>query len=311
VTQSHGAPEGLAEPPGAFTVVRDRKGRVPAMKPAWHEVVASLETSLARGSQGSHATNGGNVGNGGTGASRLSTGALVIPRGLPVTWHDPVTDRAEPAPPPVTAPPGRAELLASLERRMNREEEGIAVALVDLDGFKSLNHAHGHAAGDQALAATLSRLQGAVGSGLVARFGSDEFAVLLGGVETTAALGIADRLVAAVAEPLSLGGTTVRLGSSVGIACRTGSHARPEDLIRDADRALSRARTLGGNRSAVHDPATSGRPLALAELEVALRRALDTDEFREHYQPIVSVKGGQVAGFEVHLWRRSAVGRRR
>ena len=92
----------------------------------------------------------------------------------------------------------------------------------------------------------------------------------------------------------------------MGIACRSASHARPEDLIRDADRALSRARTLGGNRSAIHDPATSGRPLALAELEVALRRALDTDEFREHYQPIVSVKGGQVAGFEVHLWRRSA-----
>ena len=65
---------------------------------------------------------------------------------------------------------GRAELLASLERRMNREDEGIAVALVDLDGFKALNHDHGYAAGDHVLAATLARLQGAVGSGLVARF---------------------------------------------------------------------------------------------------------------------------------------------
>lgn len=302
MTQSHGAPEGLAEPPGAFTVVRDRKGRVPPMKPAWHEVVASLETSLARGSHRSHAPNG---------SSRLSTGAVVIPRGLPLTWHEPMADRAAPAPPATTAPSGRAELLASLERRMNREDEGIAVALVDLDGFKALNQDHGYAAGDQVLAETLTRLQGAVGSGLVARFGSDEFAVLLGGVETSSALAIADRLVAAISEPVSLGGASVRLGASVGIACRAASHARPEDLVRDADRALSRARTLGGNRSAIHDPATSGRPLALAELEVALRRALDTNEFREHYQPIVSVKGGQVAGFEVHLWRRAGTGRRR
>ncbi len=278
------------------------------MKPAWHEVVASLETSLARGSHGSHASNGSN---GTNGNSRLSTGAVVIPRGLPMTWHEPMADRPAAAP-AIAAPSGRAELLASLERRMNREDEGIAVALVDLDGFKALNQDHGYAAGDQVLAATLVRLQGAVGSGLVARFGSDEFAVLLGGVEMPAPrLAIADRLVAAVSEPTSLGGASVRLGASVGIACRTASHARPEDLIRDADRALSRARTLGGNRSAIHDPATSGRPLALAELEVALRRALDTDEFREHYQPIVSVKGGQVAGFEVHLWRRSAAGRRR
>ena len=272
------------------------------MKPAWHEVVASLETSLARGSHGSNAPDGVN------GGSRLSTGSVVIPRGLP--WHEPMAGRPSPAPSPAV-PSGRAALLASLQRRMNREDEGIAAALVDLDGFKALNQDHGYSAGDHVLGVTLTRLQGAVGSGLVARFGSDEFAVLLVGVEANTALAIADRLVAAVSEPVSLGGASVRLGASVGIACRAASHARPEDLIRDADRALSRARTLGGNRSAIHDPATSGRPLALSELEVALRRALDTDEFREHYQPIVSVKGGQVAGFEVHLWRRSGTGRRR
>jgi diguanylate cyclase (GGDEF)-like protein len=260
---------------------------------------------MARGPHGSHSSNGAN---GSNGTSRLST-SVVMPRGLPLTWHEPVPDRAAPAPAPT--PSGRAELLASLERRMNREDEGIAVALVDLDGFKSLNQDHGYAAGDHVLATTLARLQGAVGSGMVARFGSDDFAVLLGGVEPGTALAIAERLVAAVSEPVSLGGVSVRLGASVGIACRTSAHARPEDLVRDADRALSRARTLGGNRCVVHDPAASGRPLALAELEVALRRALDTDEFREHYQPIVSVKGGQVAGFEVHLWRRSAGARRR
>jgi diguanylate cyclase (GGDEF)-like protein len=274
------------------------------MKPAWHEVVASLETSMARGAHGSHPSNGSN------GGGRIATGAVVMPRGVPLAWHEPMADD-RPTPPAAIIPSGRAALLTSLERRMGREDEGIAVALVDLDGFKALNQDHGYAAGDRVLAAMLARLQGAVGSGLVARFGSDEFAVLLGGVDPSSALAIADRLVASVAEPVSLDGASVRLGASVGIACRTAGHSRPEDLIRDADRALSRARTLGGNRSAVHDPATSGRPLALAELEVALRRALDTDEFREHFQPIVSVKGGQVAGFEVHLWRRSAAGRKR
>jgi diguanylate cyclase (GGDEF)-like protein len=275
------------------------------MKPAWHEVVASLETSLARGA---HGTNGGN------GKGRVTSTALAVPRNVPLAWHEPVGERAAaatPSPAPGPAASGRSELLASLERRMAREDEGIAVALVDLDGFKALNHDHGYAAGDRVLAATLTRLQGAVGSAVVARFGSDEFAVLLGGVDASAAGAIAERLVAAVAEPVSLGGVSVRLGASVGITCRTDAHARPEDLIRDADRALSRARTLGGNRVAVHDPATSGRPLALAELEVALRRALDTDEFREHYQPIVSVKSGQVAGFEIHLWRNSGLGKRR
>jgi diguanylate cyclase (GGDEF)-like protein len=270
------------------------------MKPAWHEVVASLETSLVRGA---HGTNGAN------GKARPSTAPVALPRNVPLAWHEPVADRASAT--PAASPSGRAELLASLERRMAREDEGIAVALVDLDGFKALNQDHGYAAGDRVLAATLARLEAAVGSAIVARFGSDEFAVLLGGVDAAAAGAIGDRLVAAVGEPINLGGATVRLGASAGITCRTPGHARPEDLLRDADRALSRARTLGGNRAAVHDPVTSGRPLALAELEVALRRALDTEEFREHYQPIVSVKGGQVAGFEVHLWRRSAPGRRR
>lgn len=270
------------------------------MKPAWHEVVASLETSLARGSQGTHPANG---------SGRLAK--IAVPRGVPLAWREALADRPAPAV-PSPSPSGRSGLLASLERRMNREDEGIAIALVDLDGFKVLNLDHGYAAGDRVLAATQTRLEGAVGSAVVARFGSDDFAVLLGGVEPSAAVAIADRLVAAVSEPISLGGVTVRLGASVGMACRSASHARPEDLIRDADRALARARTLGGNRSAIHDPATFGRPLALAELEIALRRALDTDEFREHYQPIVSVKSGQVAGFEVHLWRNSgAAGKRR
>ena len=269
------------------------------MKPAWHEVVASLETSIARGSNG------------------LATAPAVAPRpSLPMRWHDPVSDRPAPAaapapalqprPRPAAAVPTRAELLAELERRLARNADGLAVAVVDLDGFKAVNQDQGYAGGDQVLEDTLARLAAAAGpSGLAARFGSDEFAVVLDGVEPARALAAADRLVAAVSEPLAVGGVTLRIGASAGIACRADAHARPEDIIRDADRALSRARTLGGGRALAHDAALFGRPLAMADLETALRRALDTDDFREHFQPIVSVKGGQVYGFEIHLWRKS------
>lgn len=271
------------------------------MKPAWHEVVASLETSIARGSNG------------------LATAAAVTPRpSLPLRWHEPVSDRLAAAPPvsrprPAGGAPARGELLAEMERRLARNADGLAVAIVDLDGFKAVNQDQGYAAGDEVLEATLARLTVAAGpGGMAARFGSDEFAVVLDAVEPARALAAADRLLAAVSEPLAVGGVTVRIGASAGIACRADAHARPEDLVRDADRALSRARTLGGGRAVAHDAALFGRPLALADLETALRRALDTDDFREHFQPIVSVKGGQVYGFEIHLWRKSGgMGKRR
>ena len=117
------------------------------MKPAWHEVVASLETSLARGSHGSHPANGAN---GTSSNSRSLDGRGRDPSRATADWHEPMADRPAAAP-AIAAPSGRAELLASLERRMNREDEGIAVALVDLDGFKALNQDHGYAAGDQVL----------------------------------------------------------------------------------------------------------------------------------------------------------------
>lgn len=259
------------------------------MKPAWHEVVASLETSLARGSNG------------------LTTPA---PRPVAMRWHEPVADR--PAPRPRAAAATRADFLAILQQQMAGPVDGLAVVLLDIDGFKAINHEHGYAAGDRVLETTAARLEGAAGtSGSVARFGSDEFAVILTGIDAVRPLVSAEKLLAAIAEPLVLGGDPFRVDASAGVACRAETHGRPEDLLRDADRALSRARTLGGGRAVVHDATVSGRPLALSELEVALRRALDTDEFREHFQPIVSVKGGQVAGFEVHLWRRSTGGRRR
>jgi diguanylate cyclase (GGDEF)-like protein len=253
------------------------------MKPAWHEVVASLETSLVRGANGAAAS---------------------TPRPLPVRWREPAAERPVARPKP--AVPTRADVIAEIERRLAMRVEGLAVAILDIDGFKTVNQDQGYAVGDRVLELMLARLAGAAaGGGMAARFGSDEFAVVLEGVEPTAALAYADRLLAAVSAPMAVGGVGLRVGASAGIACRADAHVRPEDLVRDADRALSRARTLGGGRAVAHDPAASGRPLALAELEAALRRALDTDEFREYFQPIVSVKGGQVAGFEVHLWRRS------
>ena len=91
----------------------------------------------------------------------------------------------------------------------------------------------------------------------------------------------------------------------IGVALSKPSHSRPEDVVRDADRALQKAKALGKPGFQVFDSAMEGRAMSLAQLEAALRHALDREEFRTHYQPIVSVKGGKVAGFEVLLWRRS------
>ena len=86
---------------------------------------------------------------------------------------------------------------------------------------------------------------------------------------------------------------------------RAPHHARPEDVLRDAERAVGRARAAGKGRSEVFDPALDPRAATLSQLEAALRRAIDSEDFRTHYEPMVSVKGGQVSGFEILLWRRS------
>lgn len=263
----------------------------------WHDVVASLETSVVR---------------------RTSSSSPYPPESLPPAGETPALPDAtlfEAAfgSDPLTGRPDRRAVVARLaEAIAHRDGSEWAVAVIDLDGFQAVNYELGCPAGDDLLRATADRLRFAVRHGdLVCRFGSDEFAVLMGDVPGSSVRVMTERLLQAVSAPITLGELTICPQASAGVARLRDGHARPEDLIREAERALVRARTLGGGRCVVHDPSLEARALALADLEAALRRALDSEDFRNHFEPIVSAKGGQVAGFEVHLWRKSSAARRR
>lgn len=199
--------------------------------------------------------------------------------------------------------------VSQLRRALDGPAPGPAVLLVDIDGFKSLNFGLGWETGDRVLREIGQRLTATLRHGdLVARLGADEFAVLLEDADLPAATDVATRLQEAVSAQLDMGGFEIFPTACIGLAMRTDSHERPEDLLKDAERALARARAFGRARVEVFDPNLDARALTLWQLEVALRRAIDNVEFRTHYEPTLSVKGGQVAGFEVLLWRKTPTG---
>jgi diguanylate cyclase (GGDEF)-like protein len=200
----------------------------------------------------------------------------------------------------------RAALIDRL-RRSIANDASPAVLLIDLDGFRAVNYTLGWEAGDRLLDEAARRIADALRQDdVVARFGGDEFAVLLGPVDTGAAQQVASRIVDALAVPVELMGIEVCPSACIGVVVRTAAHGRAEDLLRDAERALARARVLGRGRVEVFDATLDARALTLWQLEAALRRALDNEEFRAHFEPTVSMKAGQVVGFEVLLWRKSS-----
>jgi EAL domain-containing protein (putative c-di-GMP-specific phosphodiesterase class I) len=140
---------------------------------------------------------------------------------------------------------------------------------------------------------------------LVARFGGDGFAVLLDQVENGQAAAIrGQRIQEALAEPFLFSGRELVTTASMGIALASRAHLRPEDILRDADTAFRRAKALGRDRFEVFDDAMQEREVALLETEMELRHALERGEFRLHYQPIVALRGGHIAGFEgLVRWR--------
>jgi predicted signal transduction protein with EAL and GGDEF domain len=226
----------------------------------------------------------------------------------------------------LTQLPNRALFMERLQhasrRRTRRPHYTFAVLFVDLDRFKTVNDSLGHPAGDQLLLEiarrmtqalrrddTVSRPAGAAGTdgdadvdNTLARLGGDEFTILLDDIrDPSDAVRIAERIQEAVAAPISLEGQEVFTSASVGIAVSTALHRAGEELVRDADLAMYRAKASGGARCVVFDVTMHERAVERLKLESDLRHALDRGELVLHYQPIVSLHDHRILGCEALL----------
>ena len=185
---------------------------------------------------------------------------------------------------------------------------GAAFALhcIDLDRFKEVNDLHGHPAGDALLKAVARRLEETVrSSDVIARLGGDEFAVIQAGAGSQAeAESLARRLIAAVGRPYQLQGHRIEIGATIGIALAPADGANPDDLLKNADMALYRAKADGRGTLMFFDTAMEGRLRARRLLEHDLQAALGAGQLELYYQPIVSLETRRVSGCEALIrWR--------
>jgi diguanylate cyclase (GGDEF)-like protein/PAS domain S-box-containing protein len=180
----------------------------------------------------------------------------------------------------------------------------FAVLFIDLDRFKVINDSLGHLNGDQLLIAIANRLELCIRSiDTAARLGGDEFTILLEGMQDVSdAIRVAERIQQELALPFELDGQEVFTTASIGIALSsTVDYEHPEDLLRDADTAMYRAKVSGRARYELFNSDMYANTLAKLQLETDLRRAIERKEFRVYYQPIISLTSGSILGFEALL----------
>jgi diguanylate cyclase (GGDEF)-like protein len=203
---------------------------------------------------------------------------------------------------PLTGLPNRSLLVDRLEqglRRTSRQDGCVALLFIDLDQFKTINDSLGHQAGDRLLVAVTARLSAFVRpTDTLARFGGDEFVLVCEVIDRAeAAVEIARRIGQALRAPFALDGDRVFVTASIGIAL-SDRRSSAEDLLRDADAAMYRAKETGRSRYELFDAHLRRQVVERMRLQTALQWAVERNELRVHYQPLVALGDGRILGFE-------------
>jgi diguanylate cyclase (GGDEF)-like protein len=191
----------------------------------------------------------------------------------------------------------------AVERARRNPDECFGVLFLDLDNFKAINDSFGHVAGDELLLEVSRRLTGCLRSlDMLARLGGDEFALLLENIrDPSDAARVAERLQASLQAPIRVGDDEAYTSVSIGIAVHGEADDHPQHLLRSADLALYRAKEQGRARFQVFDPRMHEVAVRRLRLETDLRRALERDQFRVYYQPVVSLDSGRIVAVEALL----------
>jgi diguanylate cyclase (GGDEF)-like protein len=216
--------------------------------------------------------------------------------------HDALTDLAN-----------RVLLNERLEQALARvrRDEMVAIHHLDLDQFKAVNDTLGHPGGDKLLKMVADRLRLLVReSDTIARMGGDEFAIVQIAADPTDATTLAQRIIGAISEPFDIGGHHAVIGASIGIAVGPGDGLSPDDLMRNADLALYRAKGDGRGTFRFFEPEMDLQMQARRVMEQDLRKALPAGEFELHYQPIVNLVNNEISGCEALIrWNHPTRGR--
>ena len=216
---------------------------------------------------------------------------------------------------PLTKLPNRALFMDRLGHAVTRGKRlksyNFGVLFLDLDRFKLINDTLGHSVGDDLLVQTAERIGRFIRPGdTLARLGGDEFVILLEDIkEVGCTIFVAERIKKLLGEPFCLDGREVFTTASVGIAVSSGKYDRPEELLRDADIAMYRAKAEGRGSYVMFDPSMQKATAELMRLENDLRRALERNEFRMFYQPIVDLDTNRLASLEALIrWQHPTRG---
>lgn len=207
----------------------------------------------------------------------------------------------------LTSIPNRTLLLdrirQSLVRRKRYPKTSFAIIFIDLDRFRLVNESLGHIHGDELLQLISARLKETIPIGdTVARLGGDEFSVLLQDIESVRDVeAIAKDIQNSFSKPFFLGDKEVFASASMGIAHSDNNYKTPEEILRDSELAMYRAKRGGKSQSIVFQPQFRQSSLSPIDLDTDLRRALDRDEMELHYQPIISMRDRTISGFEALL----------